>query len=140
MKDQSEGGEFDPYLRSRKKHKKCYGIHDGRGRIPNRVSIDQRPAVVGKRSRTGDWEIDTIIGNNHCGALVSLAKRKPRLSLIARLASKSAGGVKPAVIDWLSPLKAKVYTLTSNQWKEFAEHKSKVKKLEAKFFFAHPYA
>ena len=95
---------------------------------------------VGKRSRTGDWEIDTGIGNSHCGALVSLAKRKSRLSLIARLASKSAGGVKPAVIDWLSPLKAKVCTLTSNQGKEFTEHKSKVKNLEAKFFFAHPYA
>jgi hypothetical protein len=32
--------------------------------------------------------------------------------------------VKPAVIDLLSPLKAKVDTLTSDHGKEFAQHKS----------------
>jgi hypothetical protein len=36
-----------------------------RGLIPNRVDIDQRPAIVAAKSRIGDWEADTIIGANH---------------------------------------------------------------------------
>ena len=140
MKDKSEGGDLYTQLRCRKKSKKRYGSHDRRRRIPNRVSIDERPAVVEKRLRIGDWEIDTIIGSNHCGALVSLAERKSRLSLIARLPNKCAEGLKQAVIDLLSPLRAKVHTLTSDNGKEFAEHEYIAKNLDAKFFFAHPYA
>ena len=87
--------------------------------------------MVEKRSNIGDEEINTIIGNNYYGALVSLAERKPRLSLIARLPHKRAGEVKPAGIDLLSPLKAKIYPLTSGE--ELAEHQSMAKNLEAKF-------
>ncbi len=35
-----------------------------RGQIRNRVSIEQRPAVVDKKSRIGDWEIDLVGGAN----------------------------------------------------------------------------
>ncbi|MDB4404518.1 IS30 family transposase, partial [Akkermansiaceae bacterium] len=35
---------------------------DNRGRIPNAISIENRPAVVDERSRLGDWEMDTVIG------------------------------------------------------------------------------
>ena len=127
FKDQSERGELYTRLRGRKKRKKRYGTHDRRGRILNRVSMDQRPVVVEKRSGIGDGEIDTITGNNHCGALVSLAERKSCLPLIARLPYKSAGEVKPAVIDMLSPLKAKVYSLAPDNGKELAEHQSWLK-------------
>ena len=83
--------------------------------------------MVEKRSNIGDDEINTIIGNNYYGALVSLAERKSRLSLIARLPHKRAGEVKPAGIDLLSPLKAKVYTLTSGNGEELTEHESVAK-------------
>jgi len=42
-----------------------YGKTDRRGIIPNRQSIEQRPAIVDARSCIGDWEADTIIGKNH---------------------------------------------------------------------------
>ena len=38
---------------------------DKRGQIRNRVSIDERPEVVGQKARIGDWEIETVIGKNH---------------------------------------------------------------------------
>ncbi len=43
----------------------------GRGFIKNRVSIDERPKIVDDKSRTGDWEIDLVIGKGHSGALVT---------------------------------------------------------------------
>ena len=37
--------------------------------------IDQGPKEVEEKSRIGDWEIDTIIGANHKGALVTIVER-----------------------------------------------------------------
>ena len=117
-----------------------YVSHDSRRRIPNWVSIDQQPAVVEKRSPIGNGEINPIIGRNHCATLVSLAERKSQLSRIGRRPNKCAEGVKPALIDWLSPLRKKVHLLTSDNGKEFAQHEWMAKNLEAKFFFTYPYA
>lgn len=36
----------------------------GRGFIPGRVDIDERPEIVELKERFGDLEIDTIIGKN----------------------------------------------------------------------------
>jgi IS30 family transposase len=47
---------------SRELRRKRYGKQDRRGRIPNRISIEERPAIVNSKSRIGDWEGDTIIG------------------------------------------------------------------------------
>jgi transposase, IS30 family len=49
-------------------------VKSGRGIIKNRVSIDERPEIVDQKSRMGDWEGDTVIGKNHRGGLVTLAK------------------------------------------------------------------
>ena len=36
--------------------------------------IDERPEIVDKKSRIGDWEIDTIIGKNHKQAVLSVVE------------------------------------------------------------------
>ena len=140
LKDKSKAGDLHTHLRSRKKRKKRYGSQNRRGMILNRVSIEKRPAVVDQRSRIGDWEIDTIIGAHHQGVLLSLVERKSRLCLIARLANKSAQEVERTTINLLDSIKEKVHTVTSDNGKEFAKHESIAKNLDAKFFFAHPYA
>ena len=45
-----------------KPYSKRYGSYDRRGRIKKRVSIDDRPAVVGRRTPIGNWESDAVIG------------------------------------------------------------------------------
>lgn len=86
--DKQAGGSLHLHLRCRKKRKKRYGSNDRRGSIKNRVSIDERPAVVDTRSRLGDWEADTIIGKGHKQALVYLTERKSRMSLIYKVERK----------------------------------------------------
>jgi IS30 family transposase len=49
---------------------------DARGRIPDQVRIDGRPAIVARRGRFGDWEGDTMVGRRHSGAVVTLVERK----------------------------------------------------------------
>ncbi|MBL4851148.1 MAG: IS30 family transposase, partial [Gammaproteobacteria bacterium] len=49
---------------------------------PCKTNTSERPAIVDKRSRIGDWELDTIIGKGHQQAIVSLTERKSRYTLI----------------------------------------------------------
>jgi len=138
--DQGLGGDLHLHLRCRKQRRKRYGSYSRRGQLPGRVSIDRRPAIVERRCRLGDWELDTVIGKNHKGALVSLCERKSRLVMIGKVANKSAGEVGKAVVRLLRSLPRRVHTLTSDNGREFAGHRSIAKALGAKFYFAHPYA
>ena len=107
--------------------------------MPNRVSIEHRPAVVERRSRLGDWEVDTMIGKGHQQALVSLTERKSHFSLLAKVVRKSADAVASAVITLLQSLSLPLHTLTSDNGKEFAYHETIAQALKVRFFFAHPY-
>ena len=45
-----------------KNYRKAYGSGARVSKIPNRVCITERPAIVEEKSRIGDWECDTVIG------------------------------------------------------------------------------
>jgi len=140
LQDKAQGGDLYRHLRCQKARKKRYGSYERRGQLPNRVSIEERPAIVEHRSRLGDWELDTVIGKGHRQALVSLTERKSRLALFAKVPNKGAEVVKQAVLKLLRPLADHVHTLTSDNGKEFARHEAIAKALDADFYFAHPYA
>jgi IS30 family transposase len=140
LADKASGGTLYRHLRrSHKKRRKRYGSHDRRGHIPARISIDERPAIVETRERIGDWEIDTIIGRKHKGALLTLVERKTKLTLIRRLPKKQAHLVAEAAIDLLNPYEEKVCTITSDNGQEFAHHEYIKEHLTATVYFAHPY-
>jgi len=72
-----------PFLRvAHKKRRKPYGKPSRRGQIPNRVSIDQRPDVVDRRGRLGDWEGDTIVGKGRSGYVLTNVDRASRYTVI----------------------------------------------------------
>ena len=74
--DKQAGGDLYTYLRRQgKKYDKRRNGKSTRGHIKNRVSIDERPQVVDDKARIGDWEIDTVIGKGHSGALVTIVER-----------------------------------------------------------------
>ena len=53
--DKRNNGDLHRHLRCQKKRRKRYGSYDRRGKLSNRVSIEQRPAEVETRQRLGDW-------------------------------------------------------------------------------------
>jgi IS30 family transposase len=71
---QSSSGFLYKHLRHRKPYKKRTGSPEARGQIIGRISTDEGPAVVDAKVRLGDWEVDTVIGKNHQGVLVTLAE------------------------------------------------------------------
>jgi IS30 family transposase len=134
------GGELYKHLRCKKKYRRRSDGQDRRGKIRNRVSIDERPAIVEERSRIGDWEGDTMTGKGRKRYLVTLTERKSRFTLFKKVNSKSAAEVREAVIELLEPFQEKVKTITFDNGKEFAEHERIAQELEADIYFAHPYA
>lgn len=138
--DKRAGGLLWKQLRCQKQRRKRYGKTDRRGLIPNRRSIEQRPAIVETRNRIGDWEADTIIGKNHRQAIVTLVDRKTGFTLMRKVERKTAEAVGEAMTDLLKPYRRKVLTITADNGREFAGHQAIAQQLQADFYFAHPYA
>lgn len=72
-------------------------------------------------------------------AIVSFTERTSRYTLIKKVKRRTAQLVSEAIVSLLSPVSEKVHTLTSDNWKEFAEHETIANQLNANFYFAHPY-
>jgi len=81
-----------------------------------------------------------MIGKAQRCPLVTLTERKSRLELVGKVADRSAEAVSEAIIALLHPFKNKVRSITSDNGKEFAYHEKIAQALDAKFYFAHPYA
>ena len=137
--DKRAGGSLWRHLRHPKKYRKRAGGRDRRGKIPNRRSIDERPAIVDTRSRIGDWEADLIIAKNHKGVALTLTERKSRFTLLRTFPSKHADPITQGIkelLKWDTRLK----TITFDNGKEFAGHEEVASDLGADCYFAHPYA
>jgi IS30 family transposase len=138
--DKRSGGDLHKHLRCQKKRRKRAGNYDRRGKIPDQVSIEERPEIVEKRERLGDWEADTMIGAGKQGAIVTLVDRKSRLTLLKQVSRRTAAAVEQAIFELLRPFQESTYTITCDNGKEFASHQRIAHKLQASVFFAHPYS
>jgi len=139
-RDKRQGGDLHKHLRCQKKRRKRYGKQDRRGRIPNRASIDERPPVVDRKSRIGDWEGDTIIGKGHQGVVATLVERKTKYTVLAKSKTKHARPVRRSIKQALAPHQNQVLTITYDNGLEFAEHQKMAQTLSADIYFAHPYS
>ena len=137
--DKDRGGTLYTYLPHHLKHRR----RPVSSRIPikDRVSIDERPVVVDAKARFGDWEMDTIVGKNGKGAIVTLVERTTKKLIMAKSPKgKNAKAVAKLVVQLLRPFEHHVLSITTDNGTEFAEHKLIAKKLHTKVYFAHPYS
>jgi len=137
-RDKQMGGTLYLNLRCQRLRKKRYGKYDKRGNLKNQISIEERPQIVEQKSRLGDWELDTIIGKGHRQAIVSMTERKSKLLRIKKVKQKTGKLVNQAICQKLKGLI--VYTLTSDNGREFSEHEKIARQLDASFYFCHPYS
>ena len=127
-------GTFDPQV-----VRKRGNTHAGRGYTPNRIDIEERPSIVDLKQRFGDLEIDTVIGSNHKGALVTINDRLTSKVWIRKLSGKDAAPLALKTIEALQPVKDLIHTITADNGKEFAKHQEIAEKLEISFYFCKPY-
>jgi len=140
--NKSQGGLLYKHLRigGTKQRRKRRNSRDMRGTIKNRVGIQERPKIVEKKIRIGDWEGDTVVGKNHQGALVTLVDRKTKLTLIGKVDRYTAETVEKTIISLMELLPRQNHTLTVDNGKEFANHESVADALQIKVYFADPYS
>lgn len=126
--------------KTRDRNAKKYSRDAGRGKIRDRVDIDQRPKNVLNRKRVGHWEGDLINGRDGTGHIVTLVERMTRQTLFCRVPSKETAVVMAAVIGLLGALPRGVLkSLTFDNGKEFAAFKQLEQALGLKVYFAKPY-
>ena len=136
--DRKRGGTLYQHLRRKKKYRNRGRKRDNRGIIPNRKSIEERPLIVEKRKRVGDWEADTIIGKGKKGAIVTLVDRKSRFLRMGLVPNRSKVVVADMIISLMDGFP--VHTITCDNGKEFADHERIASSLNADVYFAHPYS
>ena len=95
---------------------------EGRGQIPNAVSIAARPASVADRAIPGHWEGDLIQGANYT-YVATLVERWSRYVQLVRVTSKETDVVTRALIRSVKRLPAGLMaTLTWDRGHEMAHH------------------
>lgn len=138
--DKKQGGMLHQHLRRKGRiYRKRGAAKDTRGIIRDRVDISERPAIVDQKQRIGDFEIDTVIGQNHKGALLTINDRVSSMVWIAKLNGKNAEDLAQKTIEVLTPIKQWAHTITADNGKEFADHKTISQSLAIDFYFAKPY-
>jgi len=139
--DVTRKAELKPFLRQGgRSRRKRYGSGARASCIPNRLSITERPQEVDKKERLGDWECETVIGQDRKSVLVTVVDRASLYTVCSRVLSRSAHGVSQAIIRLLRPFKERVTTLTFDNGSEFVKHERIARALEATTYFAHPYS
>jgi len=132
--------ELIGYLRQNKKSRYTRkGTNDKRGKIPDMISIEERPDEVADRSVAGHWEGDLIMGKGHKSAIGTIVERKTRTVILVKLKAKDATSVRKAFERELLTLPKQMRkTMTYDQGHEMTEHKLFTKNTKMKVYFCHP--
>lgn len=114
---------------------------DRRGKIPEAVSIEERPEAVLGREIPGHWEGDLIIGKDHKSAIGTLVERTSRAIIIVPLCGLDATTVRVAFEKaFLGVPDRMKKTMTYDNGKEMTQHKTFTQNTKIAVYFAHPYS
>ena len=138
-RDKGCGGSLWKNLRgARKQRRKRYNSYDSRGRLAGKKPIEQRPLVVAKRERIGDWEIDTVHGRGKA-CVVTVVERKTGLLRMGPIhrATKEATLKRTVKLLWAE--RERVKTITADNGTEFHNYRELESILGTAVYFATPH-
>jgi len=139
-KDKKQGGSLYLHFRTAdKQYRKRSAAKDRRKCVVARVGIAQRPLVFDERIRVGNFEIDTFIGKNHQGAIVTINDRASGILKMIKVESRNSKILAKETINTIQGWKPYLKAITSHKRKEFVLHRAISDKLNIDFFFAELY-
>jgi IS30 family transposase len=104
------------------------------------AAIANRPEVIERRERIGDWEGDTIVGAGRSGGIVSLVERQTGYAIFAKVDNLQAATVNKPILHRLKRLPASQRrSLTFDNGREFAGHEQLAAALQVDVYFAEPH-
>jgi IS30 family transposase len=112
-----------------------------RGKIPNMVSIRERPQEVETRTVPGHWESDLIVGKEHKSAIGTLVERTTRTTILVPLPAKDAVTVRKEFAKVVKKLpKEMKKSLTHDRGTEMCQHELFTKETKVQVYFADPHS
>ena len=110
--------------------------------LQDRRMIDERPKVVNKRKRIGDWEWDTIVGTRWGSKQVihTNVERKSWYLLAKKLMNATGENILQSTMTLFATIpKDKAQTITYDNGREFSQHRMIEYFTKLTVYFAHPY-
>lgn len=128
----------EQFLRYNGKRRKGKGGAKGSG-LTERTFISQRPKIIEKRRRFGDWEGDFIVsGKSGKGALLVLVERKSRYVIMRRILTQKCDEVNALIAQILGGFVV-FNSLTLDNDIVFQKHKTLSSLMRRPVYFTHPY-
>jgi len=130
--------EYLPWKRKKRKKKKGRGVQ--KSRIPQRVSIHERPEEINARTEFGHWEGDTVEGKGRRNGIHTEVERVSRLLVarkISRIASEETIAVQCSMFRSM-PREARRSTTVDNGRENHLHYQ--LGNLGMKTYFADPYS
>lgn len=125
-------------LKHDRRRRKRDNYQNTMGLIPNRVTIELRTALVEKRKRYGDIEVDLLMGkNNKSSLLVTVDRATLPLTMDKRI-NKNATEIRLRIIKRMEKL-PQLKTMTFDNDLAFSQHKIIAKSLSLKPYFTRSY-
>lgn len=114
---------------------------DRRGKIPDGVSIHERPPEVEERRVPGHWEGDLIKGAHNRSAVGTLVERATLFTVLAQVDNGSAEAAVKGFSRVLNRIEAqKRLSMTYDQGREMAAHGRLTEATGVKVYFADPHS
>lgn len=140
-RDRINGGSLHKCLRYQGKKFKWIGFGKGVNRIPDRKGIEERPEVVDRKARAGDWETDLVVSSRKgSGAVATFAERLSMYFQAIKVESQSADEMVRASKEALGGLPEGMRrTMTHDNGKEICKHGEITEALGIAVYCARPY-
>jgi IS30 family transposase len=129
-------------LRTGRERRKARGRLERRGRIPDLVSISERPPEVADRAVPGHWEGDLLVGALNRSFVVTLVERHTRYVMLARLGrDRRTERVIEALRTQIQTLPSHLArSLTWDRGHELTAHKTFTVQTGVEVYFCDPHA
>ena len=139
--EQAAGGDLHTFLRYQGKKHKFRGFANSTARILDRRGIEERPAIVDAKGRSGDWESDLVVsGWDGAGAVATFVERTCMYFRAILVADKSAGEMVRAAHAALDEVPSELrLTMTHDNGKEIMQHVQITAELGITVYCARPY-
>lgn len=134
--------EIKPKTHFRRRGKKKHAKHGNHATIHPEHTIHDRPEIVNRNLRLGDWEGDTVCGAKNKSCLVTQVDRKSKLLTAAISPNHTMDEVRKATrrAFELLELPMPIHTITLDNGSEFADFKGIEEDLETTVYFADPHS
>jgi IS30 family transposase len=130
------------YLRTGRCRRKPRRGPTGRGRIPEMVSISERPAEADDRAVPGHWEGDLLVGKANHSFIGTLVERQTRFVILTHLGTDaSTENVTHKIAEQILRLPEHLRrSLTWDQGREMARHREFTVATGVRVYFCDPHS